>query len=757
MSGHHSGAGGPGREETLLLQVSGKVQGVGFRPFVYRLAVREGIRGWVCNTNGRVEILARGSTGALQRFRKALVEEAPDIARPRLEPVEPVDADIPPGFRIRRSRSAGKADIHLPVDYHLCDDCLGELLDPGDRRYRYPFINCTQCGPRYTIIRELPYDRLATSMAGFTLCRQCEAEYRDPLSRRFHAEPIACPRCGPQLAFDDFRGDPALEAAVEALCRGRILAVKGIGGYHLLCDAADEKAVERLRRNKPRPHKPLAVLFPAPADDPLFFVRRAAVPTAGEKRLLLSPARPIVLCRKAGNSGLAEQIAPGLHEIGVMLPYSPLHYLLLEAFGGALVATSGNISGEPVITEGEMAENRLAGVADAFLHHDRPIVRPADDSLYRTIGGRPRLLRHGRGVAPLELALPFELPHPVMALGGQMKNTVALGWGRRMVISPHIGDMGTLRSETVFAQLVGDLQQLYKVKVKAFLCDAHPGYFTHRWAAARGLTVTQVLHHYAHASSLFLEGASDEAQLVFTWDGVGYGKKGVLWGGEAFVGAPGRWRHYASFRPFRLPGGEKAGREPWRSAAALCWELGLPFERNGSGLLHHAWQRGLNSPATTAVGRLFDAAASLLGVCDSASFEGQGPMWLEALAEGGDARGVVLPMARDAEGILRLDWSPLLELLLDEEPDRRERAAAFHATLARAIAQVATQARDELGIGKAGLSGGVFQNRLLTEQATRELEALGLEHLSPPEGITVNDGSLSAGQILEYGYGHATP
>ena len=758
MSGNPRAERVPPGHAACLVRLSGKVQGVGFRPFVHRLATREGIRGWVCNTNGRVEILAQGGLPALQRFRRALLEEAPAIAEPRLEGVES-RAPVPlSGFEIRPSQPGGEADIHLPVDHHLCDDCLEELLDPADRRFRYPFINCTQCGPRYTLIQGLPYDRATTSMAGFPLCRRCRAEYEDPLGRRFHAEPIACPECGPRVTFAGLQGEAALQAAVEALAGGKILAVKGVGGYHLLCDAANGEAVQRLRRNKPRPHKPLAVLFPAPAGEPLGPVSRAVQPTPAEAALLLSPARPIVLCRKrSGDRSLSPRIAPGLNEIGVMLPYSPLHYLLLEGFGGALVATSGNLSGEPVITDNAMAERRLAGVADGFLHHDRPIVRPADDSLYRTIGGAPQLLRPGRGVAPLEMVLPFELPHPVLALGGEMKNTIALGWGRRMVISPHIGEMGTLRSETVFEQLVRDLQRLYKVQAKELLCDAHPGYFTHRWAARQGLAVTAVLHHHAHASSLFLHGAGEGERLVFTWDGVGYGGQGRLWGGEAFIGRPGQWRRYASFRPFRLPGGDKAGREPWRSAAALCWTLDLPFEHEGAELLHHAWRRGLNSPETTAVGRLFDAAASLLGVCDTASFEGQGPMWLEALAEGARAGALALPLARDEDGLLRLDWSPLVAMLLDRSRDPRTRAAVFHASLAQAIADVAARAREEAGIGKVGLSGGVFQNRLLTDQAVEKLEALGLEYLPPPAGITVNDGSLSAGQILEFGYAHAAP
>jgi hydrogenase maturation protein HypF len=426
----------------------------------------------------------------------------------------------------------------------------------------------------------MPYDRPATTMAGFALCAPCAAEYRDPANRRFHAEPVACPQCGPTLTFSadgqpPVQGNtPALSAAVAALRAGTVLAVKGIGGYHLVCDAGNDRAVQRLRERKPRPDKPLAVMFPAPTGQPLQQVADAVRLSDTEAALLLSPQRPVVLARRRTGGTLSDRIAPGLAELGVMLPYSPLHHLLLAEFGAPLVATSANISGEPVLTDNDTVAQRLGHVAGAFLHHDRPIARPADDPVYRVIAARPRLLRPGRGCTPLELALPFRLQAPVLALGGHMKNTVALAWEDRLVISPHIGDMGSARSLAVFEQTVADLQALYRIEARQLVCDAHPGYATTRWAAQRTLPVQQVFHHHAHAAAACPEATPATPALVFTWDGVGLGPDGTLWGGEALLGSPGHWTRFASLRPFHLPGGERAGREPWRSAAALCWETG---------------------------------------------------------------------------------------------------------------------------------------------------------------------------------------
>ena len=464
---------------------------------------------------------------------------------------------------------------------------LAELGDRTARRYRYPFINCTQCGPRYTLIRAMPYDRPNTTLDRFVLCPRCAAEYTDPLDRRFHAQPLACAACGPVLSWRaagvEIEGTAlALAAALAALRDGRIVAMRGVGGYHLLCDATDEKAVGRLRARKARPAKPLAVMVPWRGSDGLEYARRIVE---------LSPLEAAACAARFARSWwphatraapLAESIAPGLSEIGIMLPYSPLHHLLLEDFGGPLVATSGNLSGEPVLTEPEEAQARLAEVADGFLHHDRPIARPADDPVFRLIAGAVRPLRPGRGTAPLEFHLPVRVRTPTLAVGAYSKSTVALAWDDRAVVSPHIGELASPRARQVFAQVAHDLQQLYGVRAARIAHDAHPGFPNTRWAHESGLPTHAVWHHHAHAAAVAGEYPGEAPLLCFTWDGVGLGADRTLWGGEALLGRPGAWTRVASLRPFRLPGGERAAREPWRTALGVCWESGLSWPRGRS-------------------------------------------------------------------------------------------------------------------------------------------------------------------------------
>jgi len=780
------------------ITISGRVQGVGFRPFVYRLAHRYQIAGWVRNIDGLVEIHAEGTPAQLQNFRQALLQEAPPLSAPDSLSVADCSAEKAEAFAIldsaagqhdAESSSADSGSIHLPPDGFVCADCLAELHDPANRRHRYPFINCTQCGPRYTLITALPYDRPNTSMRDFVLCPDCRREYENPLDRRFHAEPIACPVCGPHLTFTPsplpqgippLRGtrgeawgkgeshaqaaefttiplspallppgvngkddETALAAAVAALRAGKIVAVKGVGGYHLMCDASNDAAIASLRARKPRPAKPLAVMFRN-----LDALRHSVQATPEQEAFLTSPERPILLLPKRPEDGLSALIAPGLSEIGCLLPYSPLHDLLLNDFGGPLVATSGNLSGEPVLTKCEEAQTRLGHLADAFLHHDRPIVRPADDPVYRAIAGVPRPLRLGRGIAPLELELPAALNEPVLALGSHMKNTLCLAWGTRAVVSPHIGELDTVLSLDTFAQVAADLQRLYQVRASRLIVDHHPGFGYRRFARSSGLPLFEVWHHHAHAAALAWEFPQVNEWIVFAWDGVGLGEDGSLWGGEAFTGAPGHWRRAASMRPFRLPGGDKAGREPWRAAAALLWENGqaAPFAPDA---LHQAWSQGINSPASSAVGRLFDAASALCGVCSHASFEGEGPMRLEAHAAASAGSVVELPLRRDADGLWRTDWAPLLPTLGNDALPAAERAASFHLSLAHALVDQATQLREQTGIRSVGLTGGVLQNRLLAEAAIERLESAGFKaHL--PRRTPVNDAGLSFGQVIEF-------
>ena len=742
----------PGRR----LWITGQVQGVGFRPFLYRLAERHGLTGWAKNTVGEVEVLVCGPAGALEAYTRDVITDAPAIAAPRLRRMEDWQGECPERFKILASEAAAEPRIFVPPDYFTCDDCLAELHDPADRRHRYPFINCTQCGPRYTIIRALPYDRVNTSMDDFPLCEACRREYDAPADRRFHAEPVACPACGPQLTWTVpgvpgmTGGETALRDCVAALAAGRLVAVKGIGGYHLVCDAANETAIDRLRRLKPRPAKPLAVMFPLEGIDGLAALRQVAEPTDAEAALLYSPQRPIVLVRKRPGA-LTEALAPGLAELGAMLPYSPLHALLLDELHRPLVATSANISGEPVLTDGTEVETRLAHLVEGCLHHDRPIVRPADDPVWRSNGGRPRPLRIGRGCAPAELDLATPVTRPVLAVGAHMKNTIALAWDNRCVVSPHIGDMGSERSMEVFEQVAADLQALYGVRAERLVCDAHPGYATARWARRRGLPFAAVLHHHAHAGALAAEMEAEGPLLVFAWDGVGFGGDGSLWGGEAFLGRPGAWRRVASFRPFRLSGGERAGREPWRSAAALCWETGLawPACPDPEGLGRAAWDRGLNTPASSAVGRLFDAAAALTGLCLHASYEGEGPMRLEAALQGAHSAGAdALPLVADAEGVLRADWAPLLVGLLDSSRSVAARSAWFHETLALTAVAVFEALRTRQAIAAVGATGGVLQNRRLAERMQSLFAESGMA-LALPLRLPANDACIAFGQVIE--------
>jgi len=761
----------PGLADSLAairITLVGHVQGVGFRPFVYRLAHEHGVRGSVQNRVGEVEVIAVASPAVLQAFQADLIERAPPLSRPEISGAEPIDdaidgpiddladATTATHFEIISSSAGTDAQVFVPPDYFMCDDCRQELDDAADRRHQYPFINCTQCGPRYTLIEALPYDRPNTSMSGFPLCAECEKEYLDPSDRRFHAEPVACEQCGPGLRFE-VDGQPgiadnhsALEAAVVALREGEVVAIKGIGGYHLVCDACDADVVNKLRQRKHRPDKPLAVMFPVEGEDGLAAARRFVKFRDAEAQLVSSPIRPIALAGRKGDCGLADSIAPGLGEIGVFLPYSPLHQMLLDRFDGPLVATSGNISGEPVLTDDDDVAARLGDIADSFLHHNRPIVRPADDPVFRHIDSAMRPLRLGRGCAPVELELPSAQERPLLAVGGHMKGTVALSWDRRVVVSPHIGEMDSPRSLAVFEQVAADLQALYGVRAERIVCDAHPGYTTHKWALRQqGVAIEKVWHHEAHASALAAEIGAPGQWLMFTWDGVGLGQDQTLWGGEALTGSAGCWQRLASMRTFRLPGGERAGREPWRSAAALHWECDLswPDCPDTDGLAHAAWRRQMNAPVTSAVGRLFDAAAALICEVPVTSFEAQGPMMLETLCrEVGEV--IELPLVDGGDGVLRSDWRPLLQVIGDKKRSRRERAETFHTSIATAIGRQAGAIRERQAVDQVGLCGGVFQNRVLTEQATDLLRRQGFEVWLPTE-LPCNDAALSFGQAAE--------
>ena len=745
-------------QEAIHLKIIGRVQGVGFRPFVKQLAHQLNITGWVRNQGSVVEIVAEGSLKELSYFKKQLVTKAPTHACIKELITETAPNQHYAEFTVLTSQNTTLTATHIAPDYSLCEPCLLELKSPTNHRYQHPFINCTQCGPRYTIMHQLPYDRHATSMENFEMCQHCLQEYSDPTNRRYHAQALSCPECGPTLIYHQNKqiikgNEPALSATITALKAGLIVAIKGIGGYHLCCLASSASTVATLRERKRRPSKPFAVMIPVYDNYGNSAINHYAISTPIEIQQLTSPEKPIVLIKKRNNTRIADEVAPCLDEIGFMLPYSPLHHLLLESVAEPLVMTSANISGEPVLLNTTEVEQRLGHIADAFLHHDRPILRTAEDSVYRIIANHPQPIRLGRGIAPLEFELDFTLPKPLLAVGGEFKNTIALAWENRVVISPHIGDLGSPRSIEVFESTIADLSKLYGIEISEIICDAHPDYHSSRWALKSGLSLQHVFHHHAHASALVAEHSVNEDLLVFTWDGTGYGPDKTFWGGEGLFGKPGNWQRVTSFKPFRLLGGEKAALEPWRTALSVCWEINqdwpdCPYESN---LLKQSWQKQINCPISTSVGRLFDAASALLKLVYKANFEGHAPMYLEASANNTMGLNIDLPLTYTPHGLWECDWSPLITLLRDANLNLQEKASTFHSSLAAALVKQVKQINKDKNFKAVGLTGGVFQNRLLTEQVKRLLSEAGYT-VYLPQHIPGNDAGLCYGQIIEAGY-----
>jgi hydrogenase maturation protein HypF len=755
--------------ERLRIVVRGAVQGVGFRPFVYRLAHELGLDGWVVNSPQGVFVEVEGRPGQLQECLVRIASDRPP--RAVIHSLEPSWLDPVPylGFEIRESDHDGPPTALVLPDIAICADCRAEVLDPANRRYRYPFTNCTNCGPRFSIIDALPYDRANTSMRGFDMCPACRREYHDPSDRRFHAQPNACPVCGPQLALWDPAGaeigrqDGALRAAAAAIREGRIVAVKGLGGFHLMVDASNQAAVGRLRARKHREEKPFAVMYPD-----LAAVRRHCQVSAVEARLLTSAEAPILLLARleASRTGLADAVAPRNPAIGVLLPYTPLHLLLVGEAGGPIVATSGNVSDEPICTDEHDALDRLGSVADLFLVHNRPIVRHVDDSIARVLLGRELVLRRARGYAPLPVRVGGDGP-PVVAVGGHLKNTVAVSAGPNVFISQHIGDLGSQPSTEAFLAVLTSLQNLFDVRPTMVAADLHPDYLSTKYAASLGLPMVHVQHHYAHVAACMAENEIGGSVLGVSWDGTGYGPDATIWGGEFLLTDDVSFSRAACLRPFRLPGGERAVREPRRSALGLLHAMfgdalattpGVPADAFAPGerqVLQQILDRGLNAPVTTSAGRLFDAVASLLGVCQRSSFEGQAAMELE-FAVDPSADGVypfrvddrverfAPPDGWDAPDAV-LDWEPMVQAML---ADRRAgatvgaMAARFHNTLVAMIVAVAAR----VGERRVVLTGGCFQNRLLTERAVTRLREAGFAPYWH-QRVPPNDGGLALGQI----------
>jgi hydrogenase maturation protein HypF len=761
--------------ERLRVTIHGAVQGVGFRPFVYRLATESGLRGWVLNSSQGVFIEVEGERPSLEAFLLCLEREKPPLAILQSLEFSFLDPLGYPDFVIRHSEEAGEKTVLILPDIATCSECRREVGDPSDRRYRYPFTNCTHCGPRFTIIRALPYDRPNTSMAHFPLCPDCHREYEDPLDRRFHAQPVACPVCGPQVAlysgnghFESARhltGDEAIREAARAVREGRIIAMKGLGGFLLVVDARSEAAVRRLRERKHREEKPFALLYPS-----LEVIKEHCFVSPLEERVLVSPESPIVLLRRretsevCQTSEVCEAIAPGNPYLGVMLPYTPLHDLLMQELGFPVVATSGNRSDEPICIDEDEARERLGGIADLFLVHNRPIVRHCDDSIVRVVLGQELVLRRARGYAPLPVLLKREVP-PILAVGAHLKNTIALSVGQQVFLSQHIGDLDTLEACAAFERVIADFLRLYEVEPIAIAHDLHPDYFSTQWARqaadSSSVELVPVQHHHAHLAACLAENEVRGPALGVTWDGTGYGTDGTVWGGEFLWGDASGFERVAHLRPFRLPGGEAAVREPRRAALGVLWEHFGPkalewedltpvaaFSPSEHRLLQRMLERGVNSPVTSSAGRLFDAVAALVGLCQKMRFEAQAAMMLEYAVDETvmDAYPLSVtnePMTNDQP--LILDWGPLLEALL---ADLRRgmpvevMAARFHNALVEGIVAVARA----VGAERAALSGGCFQNRILLERAYHRLTEAGIR-VYVHQRIPPNDGGISLGQV----------
>lgn len=750
------------------VRVRGQVQGVGFRPFVYRLAGEHGLDGWVRNDGQGVDIEVQGEAEAVARFLADLERKAPPLARVEAVEVRELPPQLgPEGFAIDASRSGGPVNTGVSFDAAVCPECLRELFDPKDRRYRYPFINCTHCGPRYTITGALPYDRPNTSMAPFAMCPLCRREYEDPADRRFHAQPNACHVCGPQLALYDTTGEPVstedpVAAALELIQAGEIVAVKGLGGVHLVCDARNAATVARLRECKQREEKPLAVMALNAASIALW-----AECGPEERALLESVERPIVLLRKrAGCDELLPGIAPGIAWIGLLLPYTPLHYLLFHEAAGRpsgtawldeplellLVCTSANPGGEPLVIGNDEAFRRLRGIADAFLLHDRDILVRCDDSVVRWNGRAPGFIRRARGYTPRAIRLPRPGPS-VLACGGWFKNTVCLTRGAEAFVSQHVGDLDNAATCLALEETVAHLMEVLEITPELVAHDLHPDFhstrFAQRFAAERGLPTVAVQHHHAHIAAVAAEHGLEGPVLGLALDGVGLGPDGMPWGGELLRVEDGAFRRLGHLRPLALPGGDRAAREPWRMAAAALHALGrgaeIPrrFARDAAEAVRQMLERAVRTPFTSSAGRWFDAAAGLLGVKECMRYEGQAAMLLEGLAERhGPAAPAENGYVLGEDGTL--DLLPTLARLADLD-DPGYGAALFHATFARALTEWVGRAAEQQGLDRVVLGGGCFLNHILSTAVRAGLAARGLR-VHEARRLPPNDGGLSLGQ-----------
>ncbi len=791
--------------KALSLHVTGIVQGVGFRPFVHNLAIERGLTGWVLNASDGVYIVVEGAEAEVDAFPSALRDLAPPMAVIESVVAEPVDPEGFASFEIRTSRAEEGAMTLISPDIATCPECLAELFSPGDRRYRYPFINCTNCGPRFTIIDDVPYDRPMTSMRDFEMCAECAEEYADPADRRFHAQPDACFVCGPRLYLmpasaasrdvdrtqartldmpEDWlwsaertraprvhrdrdteagRSDAIISAAAKLLLDGRILAIKGLGGFHLACDATNAVAVAALRERKHRWGKPLAVMV-----RDVEAARAFAHVDAEEETLLTGTIRPVVLLRKLAipldESALAPGVADGLAEIGVMLPYTPLHHLLLAEVGDRpLVMTSGNLSDEPIATDNAEALERLGSIADAFLLHDRAILSRYDDSVVRVVDGQIELVRRSRGYAPFPLKLPFETDTDILAAGPEQKNTFTLLTGTHAFVSQHIGDMENAETLASFEETLGLYEKLFRITPEIVAYDLHPEYLSTKWALEQPQPTVGVQHHHAHIASVTAEHGVADRVIGVAFDGTGYGEDGHIWGGEILLAD---WTGYARFAHLGylpMPGGGAAIKRPARMAVGALAALGLlghpgaqPLRsRLASGeeaTLLRMIERNVNTPLTSSMGRLFDSVAALVGIADNARYEGEAAILLEAAADLDESGSYEFALTESSpeDGPLILDSAAVFSAILDDIEHGVPVSAIsmrFHRSIMRCIVDVCTAASHRTGIDRVALAGGVFMNRIVLGHSIRGLAAIGLTPLTHVK-LPVNDGAVSFGQAV---------
>ncbi len=743
--------------------IRGAVQGVGFRPNVYRIATEMGLKGWVNNTVQGVLIEAEGSKSTLEEFKRRVIHDKPPLAviqGSESSFLDPVGFDV---FEVQESEGSGEKSTLVLPDVATCPDCLKEVFDPKDRRYLYPFTNCTNCGPRFSIIETLPYDRERTSMKAFPMCSSCREEYEDPSNRRFHAQPNACPDCGPQLAFWNAEGTSlakkheGLMLAVDELKKGHVLAVKGLGGFHLMVDARSSDAISRLRTRKHREEKPLAVMFPN-----IQSLESSLSVSSIEKGLLEGPECPIVLLSKKDNMEISEKVSPQNPTVGAFLPYTPLHHILLQEFGFPVVATSANHTDEPICTDEQEALKRLSEIADAYLIHDRPIVRYVDDSIARVMAKRPMLLRRARGYAPLPVQ-EIESDHEVLALGAHLKNTISFSRKGNVFLSHHLGDLENSKAIAAFQNTVESLPSLYDQKISHVVCDLHPDYFSSQYATKLNLPIQRIQHHYAHVRSCMTDNDLQSPVLGVAWDGTGLGTDRTIWGSEFLTVNEGGWKRVGHIRSFSLPGGDASARKPNRVAMGLLNEiLGKEafvrksrslesMDAQNLGMLSSMFEKQLQCVPTTSMGRLFDAVASLIGLRQSCSFEGQAAMELEFAASKADEKecptySLDLRESPDSEGALILDWETLVKRILEDAAQGVEigaMAQGFHKALVEGIVSVAKHQ----GMEKVLLTGGCFQNKFLTEHAILRLKESGFQPYWH-QRIPPNDGGISVGQLM---------